>query len=282
MIRKALIPIAGLGTRLLPVTSVVPKGLFPLVDGTGRLRAVVHWILCEARAGGINQAALVVSPGQRELLERYFEAARKAPGADLPDQIEYILQPRSEGFGEAVLRGSEFIGGDEPAFMLLLGDHVHVRAPGCPACAAQVGLAFSTWGGTAMVGMQTVGPADLHLVGAAGGECVADAIYRCRDFIEKPDLDAARKRLLTPGLSADEFLAHCGIYIFTPEIFDCLAELARGERRPGQEIQLADAQSMLLGRHPRDYYLVRIAGRSMDTGTPAGYAAAQAAMAGMR
>jgi len=286
VIEKALIPVAGLGTRLRPVTAVLPKAMFPLVDPRGRLRTVVHLILAEAAASGIRQAAVIVSPGQQEVIERYLDAARALAAQDagevgLPEEIEYIVQPEPEGFGEAVLRGREFAGSAE-AFMLLLGDHVHVEDAGCPPCAGQVADAFGRRGGAAMVGMQTVGAEELSLVGAAGGEPIGQRLYRCTDFVEKPDLATARRRLTTPGLPADTFLAHCGIYIFTPEIFDCLAELAAAGPGEGQEVQLADAQSMLLGRHRAEYYLLRIAGRALDTGTPEGYAAAQAALVAAR
>jgi len=112
--------------------------------------------------------------------------------------------------------------------------------------------------------------------GGAGGR--RPAVFRCTDFVEKPDLATARSRLRTPGMRRDRFLAHCGIYAFAPEILDCLEELmarqgAAGRRTGAGEVQLAGAQSILLARHPKDYYLIEIAGRAYDTGTPAGYVA---------
>ena len=277
MIEKALIPIAGLGTRLRPVTAVLPKAMFPLVDAHGRLRTVAHMILAEAAASGVAQAALIVSPGQQEIIERYLAAARAhADDAGLPEQVEYILQPEPAGFGEAVLRGREFVGSAE-AFLLLLGDHVHLEDAGCDPCARQVADAFAHYGGAAMIGMQPVGVDQLSLVGTAAGAPVGERVYRCTDFVEKPDPETARRRLVTDGLAEETYLAHCGIYLFTPEIFDCLSDLAASARE-GREVQLADAQAMLLRRRPDEYYLLRIAGRALDTGTPEGYAATQAAL----
>jgi UTP--glucose-1-phosphate uridylyltransferase len=287
VVDKALVPIAGLGTRLRPVSSVVPKAMFPLVDAKGRLRAVIHVILAEVAAAGVDEVGVIVSPGQRESMEAYLAAARAAADAagepaELPGRIEYILQPEPEGFGEAVLRGGEFVGAGAEGFLLMLGDHVYLPDAGAPPCAGQVAAAFAERRPAAMVGMQPAPAGELPRVGAAGGEPIGERLYRCTDFVEKPDLATARARLATPGLPEDTFLAHCGIYTFTPEIFDCLAELAAGDRGEGQEVQLADAQAMLLGRHREDYLLWRIAGRAMDTGTPAGYAAAQVAMARAR
>ena len=279
MIDKAVIPIAGAGTRLRPVTGVLPKAMFPLVDAAGRLRTVVHMILSEAVEAGAQEAALIVSPGQRELIEPYFDVVRGSGGeVSLPERIEYILQPKPEGFGEAVLRARTFVGPDAPGFLLLLGDHVYLAEPGRPPCGRQVIDAFAARQGVAMVGMQPVGPEQLSLVGVAAGRGLGEGVYRCTDFVEKPDSDTARRRLVTADLGEDRFLAHCGIYVLAPEIFDCLAELARADRAAGAEVQLADAQSMLLRRHPQDYYLYRIAGRALDTGTPAGYSAAQWAL----
>lgn len=277
MIRKALIPIAGLGTRLRPFTLGAPKAMLPLVHPGWGVRPVVDYIVTEAVSAGAAQVALIVSPGQREMIETYFAGLASAGGSVLPDRIEYVLQPTPRGFGDAVARGADFVG-DEP-FMLLLGDHVYLAGKGAPPSAAQVASAFAERGGAAMIGMQPVGQEELPKVGAARGEPLGGNVYRCTGFIEKPSAAQARKRLVTPHLPRGKFLAHCGIYVFAPEIFACLAELARAGRRTGGEIQLADAQSMLLRRHRDDYYLYRIAGRAYDTGTPEGYAKTFAAFA---
>ena len=273
-IRKALIPVAGLGTRMGPLARIVPKAMFPLTDARGRVRPVAHWVCIEAAAAGINEVALIVSPGHLDAIRQYFALATDE-AADLPEKIAYI-PGEPLGFGYAVLRGEEFIGG-EP-FIVFLGDHVHLAEPGSPPCAAQVAAAFGQWGGAAMIGMQTVGPDELALVGVAAGEPLGERVYRCAAFVEKPDLATARRRLTTPGLGTGRFLAHCGIYAFAPEIFNCL-EGVRARLSAGEELQLAEAQAMLLARRPRDYYLIEIAGRAYDTGTPLGYAAAQAAFA---
>ena len=270
MITKAIVPVAGLGTRLGPVTDAIPKAMLPLVDAKDRIRSVVHCILAEASAAGIREVGLVVAPRQKQVIENYLAAARDA--GDLPREIEYVLQPKPKGFGDAVLRGADFAGSSD-AFLLMLGDHVRVADAGSPPCAAQVIAAFERYGGVAMVGMQDVGAEELPRVGVARGEPIAGGVYLCTDFAEKPDAAAARKRLVTPGLPEGRFLAHCGLYVFTAAIFDCLKALKSSGGRGG-ELQLADAQSMLLERHPQDYRLLKVAGRAYDTGTPGGYAEA--------
>jgi UTP--glucose-1-phosphate uridylyltransferase len=275
MIRKAIIPIAGLGTRMGPLARAVPKSMFPLVDSSGVVRPVVQYIIDQACAAGVEKVGLIVAPAHINLLRKYFTATKKKQ-ADSRVAIEFLSQPDPMGFGEAVARGAHFVG-DEP-FMLLLGDHIHKSAAGADPCALQVVKAFDSQGGCAMVGMQEVDAAELPKVGTAAGQKIGPGLYRCRRFIEKPTIQQAQKELVIPDLQAGRYLAHCGIYIFQPEIFECLARLAVQDRPMGQEIQLSDAQSMLLERHSEDYYLYQIAGRAYDTGTPAGYLAAQDAI----
>ena len=277
-IRKAVIPVAGLGTRLRPITFAVPKALLPIVDREDRVMPVLHYILAEAAAAGAARAAVIVSPAHEAFVADYLAAVRR-PEADrrypkLPHKIDLILQPDPLGFGHAVLLAAEFV--DDDPFLLLLGDHLHIAAEGAPPCAAQVTGAFARTGGQAMVGMQPVGADELSAVGVATGRAKGKRVLLCTDFVEKPDLATARSRLAAPGLPDDRFLGHCGIYAFAPIVLELLSELAAGKAAAG-EVELADAQCMLLERHPRDYYLLQVAGRSHDTGTPAGYAATQAA-----
>jgi len=276
IINKAVIPIAGQGTRMGPICKALPKAMLPLVDSRGRLRPMVHHICMEASAAGIDRVALVVSPLSVDLLHRYFTAASKESATELPVNIDFITQPSPRGLGDALMQVRDFVG-SEP-FMLLLGDHVYASADRSRPCGAQLVEAYAEHRGAAMVGMQVVGPEELPRVGVARGRLVKDNVYVCGELIEKPDLATARQRLVSPDLDKDRFLAHGGIYLLTPEIFDCLRELTAAYRSAGEELQLTDAQAILRRRHPEDYFLLRIAGQCFDAGTPEGYAAACAAI----
>jgi len=275
MVTKAVIPVAGLGTRLRPITCACPKALLPLVDSAGRARSVFHHVLTEAAAAGAAEAAVVISPGQRELIERYLAGVPAGDPLPLPAHIRYLVQPEPAGFGDAVLRAAGFVG--ENDFLVLLGDHVHLAEPGRGACAAQVAEAFAAHTAEAMVGMQPVAAAELPRVGVGRGEPLRGNVYRCTAIVEKPTEAQARAELVTPGLPEGTYLAHCGIYAFSPRIFACLSEL-RSRVEAGGELQLTDAQQMLLAERPEGCYLVRIAGSAHDTGTPEGYAATFAAV----
>jgi len=270
MANKAVIPLGGRAKRLRPLSRAVPKGLWPLARAGGRVRPVVHWICAEAVSAGIDSVGLVVSPAEEQRFEAYFAAARESGDADLPQRVELIIQDRPRGFGDAVLAAAEFVGSD--SFVLLLGDHVHVQDTGAPRCVRQVIEAWGAHAGQAMVGVQEIGAEQLSQVGVACGERVDGPVLRCTDFVEKPSPAQARDRLAAADLPVGRFLGHCGIYVFTPLIFDCLRALADVHRQTSEELGLAEAQAMLLERRPRDTYLVRIAGRAFDVGTPGGYA----------
>ncbi len=259
----------------MPVSGVVPKAMFPLVDERNEIRSVLHVICEQAASAGVESVGVIVSPWQTAMVQEYFKTVRQSNSGRLPENIEYIVQPSPKGFGDAVMQAYEFVG-DEP-FMLLLGDHVYTQDCSEPPCPVQVAQAFDSTGGVAMIGMQPVSTQELSKVGVAGGVEIDKNIYRCSDFIEKPDPATAQKRLITQGLPSGTFLAHCGIYVFTPEIFTCLHQLSRMTEVPDKELELAEAQSMLLGRYPNDYFLYKIAGQAYDVGTPEGYVVSQMA-----
>jgi len=271
MVRKAIIPIAGLGTRMAPISKVVPKAMLPLPDGHRSVLPVIHWICAEAALGGVEEVLIVASSWQRDLVDRYLSTVSGEQHA-LPVKIDYALMDQADGFGAAVVLGRDFVGA-EP-FMLLLGDHVYIPSGGGKSCAAQVVEAHDALGGMATIGVQPVSAQELRFVGVVAGEPISQCLYRCTAFVEKPTVSVAAEKLATGNLPAGKWLAHCGIYIFEDEIFDCLAELAPSARQAGRELQLADAQTMLLERHPNKYYLRLIEGRACDTGTPVGYAGA--------
>lgn len=270
-IRKALIPTAGLATRMGPIGRAVPKAMLPLVDAAGRVRPVLHHVVAEARAGGAAEVGLIVAPWQEAMVRRYVDAACAA-GDDAFEGVELLVQDEPLGFGHAVAVGADFVGAE--CFLLLLGDHVYFPEADAPPCGAQVAAAFAESGGAAAIGMKTVDAAELARVGVAAGERLGGRLYRCTALMEKPTPQVAARRLVTPGLPPGCFLGHLGIYAFTAEIFDCIAEVSRRPRRPGQEIELTDAEALLRRRHPAETYLLWAAGVSVDVGRPAGYAEA--------
>ncbi|MCH8193310.1 MAG: hypothetical protein IIA65_04760 [Planctomycetes bacterium] len=256
----------------MPVTSCVPKALFPLVDGAGRITTILQVILEQVKAGGVDEVALIVSPGQQGTIESYLYAAGSGSTRELPKRLSYIDQREPLGFGHAVYQGRSFA--DNGPIMVFLGDYIHIAAAGSAPCARQIVDAFAATGGAAMVGVQAVDRGDLSRVGVATGERVADGTYRCTRFVEKPTLEVAEGRLKTRGVAGEGYLGHCGVYLFDAVLFDYLEQVAQRVSAENGEMELAAAQSLLLENDPANYYLCEIKGRSYDTGTPMAYAEA--------
>ncbi len=268
-IHSVILPVAGQGTRLMPQTSVLPKPLFPLVGRNDRVACVLHVILAQVHAAGISRVALIVSPGQAEMIAHYLDRLEPAAKQSLPTEVATIEQTVPRGFGDAVLCGRAFT--ENRPFAVLLGDHLHVATKGEPCCLRQVADAFERTGGSAMVGVHEVGLDEVSRVGLVKGGAPEGRIYPCLDFVEKPDPTIAQHRLRSPGLVPNVFLGHCGIYAFDAEIFDYLEEDRQNAQGTANEVELATAQSKLLCNHPQDYYLYKIAGSAYDMGTPLGY-----------
>ncbi len=278
-IDSVILPVAGKGTRLMPQTGVLPKPLFPLAGRNDRVTCVLHVILAQIHAAGIARVALIVSPGQAELIARYLDSLEPATRRSLPTDIATIEQPTARGFGDAVLCGRTFT--EDRPFAVLLGDHLHVATEGQPCCLKQVTEAFSQTGGVAMVGVHEVGIDEVAKVGLVRGGSPTGRVYRCLDFVEKPDPATAQERFCTPGLVPGHFLGHCGIYIFSPDIFTYLEQDRRDKQNRSEEIELAAAQAKLLRDHPEKYHLYKIAGWAYDMGTPSGYRRTLVAFADM-
>ena len=131
MIDKAVIPVAGLGTRIGALARVVPKAMFPLVGADGIIRPVIHCICAEAASAGVSQAIIVVLRQHLRMIRQYFASLGSDERKRLPPEIRFVFcEPL--GFGYGVLAGAKTIR-NEP-FMVFLGDHVHQAEKGFSSC----------------------------------------------------------------------------------------------------------------------------------------------------
>lgn len=234
-VRKAVIPAAGLGTRVLPATKACPKEMLPLVD-----KPAIQYIVEEAVASGIEEILLITSRGKAvmedhfdrnpELEQRLLAAGKQAEYdavvaiAELAD-IQYLRQGETLGLGHAVSCARTFAAGEPVA--VLYGDDVIVGEP--PACSELI-AAFEAFG-LGVVGIQPVPRDQLIRYSSLQVEPVGDRRYRVTDMIEKP----------APGreFSCYAILGRC---VLPPEIFDILDRVPRGA---GGEYQLTDAMREL-------------------------------------
>jgi UTP--glucose-1-phosphate uridylyltransferase len=266
IIRKAVIPAAGLGTRFLPATKAVPKELLPIVD-----TPTIQYIVAEAVAAGVRDIVLVCARGKESIVDHFdiaaeLEAHLERTGKhDLRRQMRAIAQMASVitvrqqeplGLGHAVLCAKDVVG-DEP-FVVMLGDDV-IDAP-VPA-AKQLAQCWERHGlGT--IALMEVPHADTALYGIAAGTPVDDRTLRIDRLVEKPKRDPPSN------------LAVIGRYVLPPEIFGILESVRPGV---GGEIQLTDALAVLA----KDQGLLgyRFEGERYDAGDRVGYLKANVAYA---
>jgi UTP--glucose-1-phosphate uridylyltransferase len=257
-VRKAVIPLAGLGTRLLPATKAVPKGMLPLID-----KPVVQYVAEEAAAAGLSDILLVIGSGQ-ESFGRHFGPAPHLPGrghraapGELAGQarISSVTQDVPRGLGDAVLRGAGFTGA-EP-FAVLLGDNVLL---GSGDLLATMIAARNTYGGT-IVALTEVPRPEVTSRAVVAFEPTADpAVVRITDVTEKPSAGDAPSSWIMIG--------RC---ICDPAILQVLADTPPGS---GGEIQLSDALRTLAARghdHGGGVHGVFYHGRRLDTGNTGDY-----------
>ena len=257
MVKKAIIPAAGYGTRGLPITKVLPKEMFPI--GT---KPAIEYVVEEAIESGIESILIIVSKTKSLIidyfdysleLEAYLEKNNKTHLLEkvkrLDIKIYYTRQPYARGLGDAIRLGKEFVG-DDP-FAVLLPDDIILGEKGCG-----LGELVKVYQDTksSVVGLKKVEPHLLENYGVIKGTEMKTDLFEVKDIIEKPKSNPPSD------------LAVIGRYIFTPEIISCLENLPPGV---GGEIQLTDAIQKLL-QNEKCYGQI-IAGERFDIGTESGY-----------
>lgn len=268
-IRKAVLPVAGLGTRFLPATKAVPKEMLTIVD-----RPVVQHVVDEARAAGIEHFVFVTGRN-KAVIEDHFDSAYElddtlqkrgktkeydALKADLPTagQTSFTRQQAPLGLGHAVWCAREIIGDDEP-FALLLPDMLH-HAKGGKGCLAEMIAAYDQHGGN-HIAVAPVPDDQTHQYGIVGVEDAKAKVSKITGMVEKPAKGTAPSNLHITGR-----------YILQPTIFNLLANQSKGA---GGEIQLTDSMIALAGRE--DFFAVRFDGDIYDAGSKIGFLAANVA-----
>jgi UTP--glucose-1-phosphate uridylyltransferase len=292
-VRKGVITAAGRGTRQFPASAAVQKEMFTLVDRDGYTKPVIQIIAEELLASGIEEICIVTQPGDESTYRNYFRAMTDAEAKvfkgkewaveqsrnlkDIGDRLHFVAQHSPEGFGHAVYQAKAFVG-DEPC-VLMLGDHIYISEIKT-RCTRQLIDVFEQNNCSAVTGVQPTLEKLLHLFGTIRGKPIDEArgIYAAELIIEKPSVEVARERLATPGLPAGNYLAHFGIHVFSPAIFDSLEHLIRNDLREKNEIQLTAAQEHLRQNSER-YWTAVVQGQRYDTGIPAGLMETQLALA---
>jgi UTP--glucose-1-phosphate uridylyltransferase len=259
MIRKAVIPAAGFGTRFLPATKSQPKEMLPIVD-----TPVIQYVVEEAVAAGISDILMVIGKGKRSIEEHFdrsfqleaqlleqgkmaeLEAVRQI--SELAD-IHFVWQKEMKGLGDAVYCARHHVG-EEP-FAVLLGDTL-IDAPR-PAT-EQLQRLFEQHGGSVVL-VEQIEQSRVSRYGVIDGKESEPGVYLVKDFVEKPAVEEAPSNLVIAGR-----------YILTPDIFEYLRQT---EPRSEGEIQLTDAMRMMVRERPM--YGLRLDGRRCDIGSKEGF-----------
>mmetsp|Transcript_9358 Transcript_9358/g.15405 ORF Transcript_9358/g.15405 Transcript_9358/m.15405 type:complete len:322 (+) Transcript_9358:53-1018(+) len=286
-VKVAVIPIAGLGTRLYPTTKVVPKAFFPVPSSDGFFKPVIQHIMEEALSAGIEEICVVCSVQQREELRKYFEGP-EAPAilakpdfkkqadrlADLGKRLKYAIQEKPLGFGHAILCAREAVG--KRPFLVFLGDHVYLPEPDCDvSCARQLVDIYERTG----LSCTTLGLCREKDLSANGIVCGAPHATEPRtliltDTVEKPDVEVAKERLTPPkelGIAEGYYLCYFGIDLFSSDaVFDALETNMKEGRLTKNELQLRDAMYVVMKQHGMLGYQMK--GKRYDTGMPLPYA----------
>ncbi|MDS1137902.1 UTP--glucose-1-phosphate uridylyltransferase GalU [Nitratireductor indicus] len=267
-LRKAVFPVAGLGTRFLPATKAIPKEMLTVVD-----RPVIQYVVDEARAAGIEHF-IFVTGRNKAVIEDHFDIqvelydtlaqrgkddvlARLRSLQPEPGQTSFTRQQEPLGLGHAVWCARELVG-DEP-FALLLPDMIMQSEEGCLSRMVKV---FNETGGN-ILSVEECDPSQAHKYGIVGrGNDVAGG-FEINAMVEKPK----------PGEAPSNFYIN-GRYILQPEIFTLLGHHERGA---GGEIQLTDAMLKLMGN--QSFHGYHFTGRTFDCGSPEGFVEANIAFA---
>ncbi|WP_067732269.1 UTP--glucose-1-phosphate uridylyltransferase GalU [Novosphingobium naphthalenivorans] len=265
-VRKAVFPVAGLGTRFLPATKAIPKELLPVVD-----RPLIQYAVDEAREAGIEEFVFVTGRGKTAIVEHFdtayeLEATMTGRGKSLnvlaptriePGNLVTVRQQVPLGLGHAVWCARAVVG-DEP-FAIFLPDELMYGSPGCMA---QMIEAYNEVGGNLVsvleVPMEEVSSYGVITPGESKGN-----LTEVKGLVEKPKVaDAPSNKIVS------------GRYILQPEIMDLLANQGKGA---GGEIQLTDSMARLIGEQP--FHAVTFNGRRFDCGSKVGFVEATLAIA---
>ena len=265
-IRKAVFPVAGLGTRFLPATKAIPKELLPIVD-----RPLIQYAVDEAREAGIEQMIFVTGRGKTALVENFdiayeLEATMSERGKDLsvleptrftPGDLITVRQQVPLGLGHAIWCARAIVG-DEP-FAILLPDELMVGAPGCMK---QMVEAYDEVGGN-LISVLEVPREEVSSYGVIDPGESRGTLTEVRGLVEKPPLAEAPSNKIISGR-----------YILQPEV---MRTLEKQEKGAGGEIQLTDAMAQMIGQQP--FHAVTFGGRRFDCGSKTGFVEATLALA---
>ncbi len=283
-VTKAIIPVAGFGTRMYPETRFVKKEFLPVIDKNGIAKPVLMYLLEELDEAGIEEIILIIGKEEVEDFEEFFgkplsdEHIEKLPErvreyekliSRISKKIKYAVQEERKGFGHAVYQAKQFIG-NEPV-LLMLGDFIY-RSNLNMSCTMQTIKAYRKSGGQLTVAIKPVELENVVHYGILTGtfDDKRNYMMNVTDMCEKPSVQYASDFLGIIDKNSVKYFATFGHYVLTPKVFDYLEKDIKKHENENTEIQLTDALCKVLRED--GITGVYIDGESFDVGIPAAYA----------
>ncbi len=268
-IKKAVFPVAGLGTRFLPATKAIPKELLPIVD-----RPLIQYAVDEAREAGIEQMIFVTGRGKTAIVEHFdvayeLESTMNERGKNMavleptratPGDIITVRQQVPMGLGHAIWCARAIVG-DEP-FAIFLPDELMIGKQGGSGCMKQMVDAYQQTGGN-LISVLEVPQDEVSSYGVIDPGAEDGSLTEVRGLVEKPPVDEAPSNKIISGR-----------YILQPEVMRTLETQGKGA---GGEIQLTDAMARMIGSQP--FHAVTFDGKRYDCGSKLGFVEATLALA---
>ena len=281
-VRKAIIPVAGFGTRLYPETRAIKKEFFPIIDKDGYVKPVIMNLLEQLEASGIEEICLVIGEEEQSQYDAFFSPLSQEHISKLSEEkrayeekileigkkITYVYQKERKGFGHAVYQCREFAG-NEPV-LLLLGDMIYQSFEE-RTCSLQLIEAYEECGKT-MISMQDVPLEKVSRYGIMCGkwENSNENLLKITQMVEKPDVNYAKDCLRVKTKNdGDKYYCAYGQYILTPEVFEVLEYNIDNNITTKGEIQLTDALDKV--RETSGIMGFVFNGKVFDVGTPEMY-----------
>ncbi len=258
-LKKAIIPVAGLGTRFLPLSKVVPKELWPLVE-----KPVIQYAIEEAKASGISQIIFVISAGKRGVLDFFKKSPRlekilkdRKKDSSLQElqklqelcenlSFSYVFQKKPLGDGHAVLQAKKLLLEEEPCVIIFPDDVIESKIPSI----SQLYQVFKTTQ-KPVIALSRVSKEKISSYGIVNGEKIANRLYKIKEIAEKPSIEEAPSNL-----------AIVGRQILTPEVFDYLKKVSPDKKG---EVRLSEALDLMI-KEGKMIYGYELEGKWLECG----------------
>ena len=283
-VRKAVIPLAGYGTRIFPATKAMKKGFAPVVDKDGMLKPAIFIMLEELFDAGIEDVCLIIGDDEQDEYDKLFapvspELKLKLPNdmqeyadriVEMRQHITFVYQKERKGFGHAVWLTKQFASGAPT--LLLLGDFIY-ESDTALSCSRQVINAYMECGKT-LVSVEEVPLERVVHYGILYGrwDDTAETMLKVESMVEKPTDDYAEEYLgVINAKKQKKYYATFGQYVLTSEVYDELTKMVRESEESGNESEVGLTEALDAVRDKYGMYAFRPEGRSYDLGLPEAY-----------